>query len=462
MRTILAAVTFSLLLGLAPARADVATSMQDFWNGIGTSNFTGPTAFQGQSAGYYTGGNIFMRTRAMNSTIATINLPSYRAGCGGIDFFAGGFSFINSDQLVALMRSIGTNATSYAFKLALETISPMIAEQIGNLQDLIQRINQFNINSCETAKGIVGGLWPKSDTASQVICEDLGNANGFFTDRAAARHGCGSGGKRQETLNRAGGSLKEQIAQDINIAWKAIRKNPLLANDNALAQLIMTLSGTIIVRAPGNDSDPPKYSFYGHRADDNALIKTLLGGGQAKIHSCNDKARCLTIGQGALVLPARNSFAGRVQALLESIQGKIGTDAALSGNELALLNATNIPIYKIINVQTAYRGQIAGLELPQYADLIALDILYQYLTDQLKEIERGGNALALANDRIIKDWKAELAEARKAVREKTVQVSRNFNELVSVVEGVRKIEGQLMGALSTGMQGNLAFLAGWK
>ncbi|MFQ5534339.1 MAG: conjugal transfer protein TraH [Sphingomonadales bacterium] len=60
--------------------------MQDFWNGVGVSNSTGPSAFAGQSAGYYTGGNLFMRTPSRNTTLATINLPSHRAGCGGTGF----------------------------------------------------------------------------------------------------------------------------------------------------------------------------------------------------------------------------------------------------------------------------------------------------------------------------------------------------------------------------------------
>ena len=42
--------------------------------------------------------------------IATVSLPSFRAGCGGIDAFAGAFSFIDSDQLVAFARGIAQNA----------------------------------------------------------------------------------------------------------------------------------------------------------------------------------------------------------------------------------------------------------------------------------------------------------------------------------------------------------------
>lgn len=453
-------VVISLSL-ITPAQADVSGAMQDFWNGVGISNSTGASAFAGQSAGYYTGGSLFMRTPSRNTNLATVNLPSHRAGCGGIDMFSGGFSFINSDELVALMKSIGNNAVAYSFKLALETISPMIAEQIGVLQDWIQKINQFNMNSCETAKGIVGGLWPRNETASRVICEDLGNSTGIFTDRAAARHGCGAQGRRQSTLNSASGAMKEQIPEDINIAWAAAKKNPLFANDKDLTELIMTLSGTVVIHAPANDDSPPKYQYFGHKAETDELIGTLLQGGTATINRCVDPDKCLTVNaNGTLIVSSNAAFSERVRTVLESIQDKIDNDGSLNGEEQALLNSTNIPIYKIINVMTAYQGGLSSLSLPQYSDLIALDILYRFASDLMGEIEKGGAVLTLADDQIIKDWREGLQSARRALREKMADVSGNFQKSVSIIESARVLEQHLIGNMSAHMRSNIGWVNG--
>lgn len=444
-----------------PARADVAGAMTEFWDGIGVSNATGPSAYMGQTAGYYTGGNLFMRTPSRNTTVATVNLPSYRAGCGGIDLFAGGFSFINSDELVALMKSIGNNAVAYSFKLALETISPMIAEQIGTLQDWIQRINQFNMNSCEAAKGVVGGLWPRSETASRVICEDLGNSSGIFTDRAAARHGCGSQGRRQSTLGNASGAMRDQLPLDINIAWEAAKKNPLFAGDRDLSELIMTLAGTVVVRAPANDDDAPKFQYYGQKAGTDQLLAVLLGGGTATINRCVDADKCLNVNASAnLTVPTAGAFTERVRAVLESIQDKIDTDGALTVDEQALLNATTIPVYKIVNVMSAYQGGLSSLSLPQYADLIALDILYRFAGDLLDEVEKGGAGLALADDQILKDWRDGLQTAKRALREKMAGVSDNFTKAVNIVDSVRVLEQHLIGNMSAHMRGNIGWING--
>ena len=70
------------------ARADVLSEMQRFWDGAAV-NTTGPTAFEGQASGHWTLGNLYLRAPVQSERIGTVSLPSFRAGCGGIDAFAG-------------------------------------------------------------------------------------------------------------------------------------------------------------------------------------------------------------------------------------------------------------------------------------------------------------------------------------------------------------------------------------
>ena len=79
-----------ILAAPSPARADVLSEMENFWRGAAV-NTTGPTAFQGQASGHWTLGNLYLRAPVRSESIATVSLPSYRAGCGGIDAFAGRF-----------------------------------------------------------------------------------------------------------------------------------------------------------------------------------------------------------------------------------------------------------------------------------------------------------------------------------------------------------------------------------
>ncbi|OZA41835.1 MAG: hypothetical protein B7X84_07340 [Alphaproteobacteria bacterium 17-39-52] len=120
-------VFFMLLTFWDQASANVGQDLTQFFNKLGgASNVSNPGAYKDQTAGYYTGGNIFARNQVHTSQLATIQLPDYRAGCGGIDMFMGAFSHISSERLIEALKAIGSNMASYALLLAIETMSPQI------------------------------------------------------------------------------------------------------------------------------------------------------------------------------------------------------------------------------------------------------------------------------------------------------------------------------------------------
>ena len=153
-------------LPLTSASADVGSSMDSFLNDVGgAANVNGPTAFVGQSAGYYSLGNVWTRFPQKSTNIANLQLPRARAGCGGIDIFAGSFSFINASEIVAMLKAVANNAVGFAFSLAIDTVCPECSKIMQEFSQKAQLMNNLNINSCEMAQGLVGGIWPKGDLA---------------------------------------------------------------------------------------------------------------------------------------------------------------------------------------------------------------------------------------------------------------------------------------------------------
>ena len=129
----LSAWTVALVL-LAPGAAfsQVGSDLADFWaRSSGGVNVTRPSAYDGQRAGYISLGSLYVRTQPRNSQIASIQLPSVRAGCGGIDVFAGAFSFLSADELIAMMEAIMANAAGFAFELALESLAQQHVPGVG-------------------------------------------------------------------------------------------------------------------------------------------------------------------------------------------------------------------------------------------------------------------------------------------------------------------------------------------
>ena len=68
----------------------------------------------------------------------------------------------------------------YAFNLALESTTPEIANVMKYINTLSNTINNANINSCETAAGLVGTVWPKTHEAQKQVSGISVTAKGYL------------------------------------------------------------------------------------------------------------------------------------------------------------------------------------------------------------------------------------------------------------------------------------------
>ncbi len=457
-----AALVLNGLLAAAPARADVLSEMTDFWRGAAV-NTTGPTAFRGQASGHWTLGNLYLRAPVRSEQIATVSLPSFRAGCGGIDAFAGAFSFIDSDQLVAFARAVAQNASGFAFELALETISPVIAETMAKLRALSTWVNNRNLNSCETAQALVGAVWAKNDRASSAICAAIGTSQGIFSDYAAARHGCGADGKRNSTLAAASGAMADQVPVNVNYAWRAVRASALLSADPALGEFAMSVSGTVIVTAPTSDADTsgPRVRILEPLALDRRVTETLMeGGGGLPVYRCDTTAECLNPTLGTVAIPAGRGFRARVAGLLRDLADAVRNDSAPPADALGLVNLTTLPVYRVVNAAAAYRGAVIDQEIDALAEAVALDVLHVWIADLHRTVEERAGTLDIADGEQLGKWREGLRANRVALARHRHLGLQRFNTALGVVEKLRLIETELAGALSADLRAALAFARG--
>ena len=445
-----------------PARADVLTEMESFWRDAAV-NVTAPAAFQGQASGHWTLGNLYLRAPVRSEPIATVSLPSFRAGCGGIDTFAGAFSFIDSDQLVAFGRAVAQNATGFAFELALETISPVIAETMSKLRALSTWVNNRNLNSCETAQALVGAAWSRNDRAGEAVCAAIGTSQGIFSDYAAARHGCGAGGNRNSTLAAATGPMAGQSPVNVNLAWRALRTSPFLSADNELAEFAMSISGTVIVTAPTTDADPsgPAVSILQPLALDRRITETLMeGGGDFPLYRCDTPTACLNPTLGQVAIPADRGFRVRVADLLTQLAESVRNDTAPPPAALGLVNLTSIPVYRVINAAAAYRGAVIDAEINALAEAVALDLLAVWISDLHRTVEERAGSLDIADGAQLEQWREGLRNNRAALAARRNTGLARFDTALAVVERLRLIETELAGALSADLRAALAFARG--
>jgi conjugative transfer pilus assembly protein TraH len=423
---------------------NIGSDLMHFFKNVGmASNVTTPGSHKDQAAGYYTGGSMTVRNGVKNAQVATLQMPGFRAGCGGIDLWTGGFSHISSDQIIEMLRNIGSSAASYAFMLAIQTISPQTYNIMNELNALATQINQTNINSCETAATLLGGVWPKTDQSSKHLCQSMGSQLGTFSDYAAARQGCGANGDREKVLSQRSGDprYKNMFAGEFNLAWRAIQLNSFLFKSRPLAELFLTLVGSIIVQKKGEFYQVTNLPSHVDRDD---VLNGLMNGGQTPVYVC-DSDECLAPSMKQVVIAQNSALLRKTQLILETLVHKIYEDEPLSSEEKDFLNSTRLPVYKMLNVITAFRKGHAPLDIHQYGELIALDILHKYVLEVIDIVHDSVVQLrsVQVDEAHMERFLEQLRYARERVLERRRSAYQHMDSTLSMIQATQLIEKQL-------------------
>jgi len=441
----LLSVLFATLAHTA-ARAGVDGAMDAYWSqGLAAANVTGPSAYTGQAGGYYTGGNLSLRVPQDTYHLASVALPSIRGGCGGIDLFAGAFSYIGADQLIAMIKNIASNAAPYAFMLALTLISSPIADQLKTFQDWAQQMNAFNISSCEAAQKVVDA-GATALLGKSALCERLGRAHGTFSDGVAARNGCSA---NPGAAAPATAAEKEWDPVNRNLAWDAIRKHPLLAGDRELAQLLMTVTGSVIITCPTGASglDDCAKSVLPARGGDESMVGALLDGGTIQVHRCDTDDACLypVANNLPVTVAATSALKARVLTMLTGIVDNIRTRTPLTAAQIDFVNMTSLPVYKMASVYASLHGASSEAVMGQYAEVVALDIAYAWLMKVTRNVEEGRAHLQGIPAEDLAAWSSQTQALRLELLARQAKVSVKMTALEDMIGRTREIEKVMQG-----------------
>ncbi len=456
-------VFFLLLMLTSPflngAHAGMQESLEGAFRAMGLSNnVTSGGGYQDQTGGFYTGGSLFARGKAHNAELFSLQMPHYRAGCGGIDLFMGGVSFINEAGFTQLLRNIGSNASGYAFNLALATVTPQIKSVLDDLAAKVQKMTNQSINSCEAAATLVGGVWPQSDASSQILCKAMSKDLKIASDWAQSHQRCGPENQRETTTNQKTrhAPYKDVLAEEFNIAWKSLKKNAFLSADPRLAEFFMTISGTIVSRKTGAGNLEIK-EFPSKSGDADLISALLTGGVPVQVYTCDDVSedKCLHPALGAITLPPEKALAYRVERLLTSLSQHLATDTATTPEQQAFVNSTMIPVLKIMAVEMAFKEGASPLSMHTYKDAIAYDILLQYLDEVMSLVWDSATQLkqVQVSDKMIEAYRKGIASARKVLFAKRTALFHQISLTLDAIERTHQIERKLQNSFISGAQG---------
>lgn len=448
-----------------PALASVDGEMQSFMSDMGVqANATGPIAYQGQAAGYYSLGNVWSRFPQKNVQPFNLQLPRARAGCGGIDLFAGSFSFINTAELVAMLKATANNALGFAFKLAIDTISPEIGKVMDELAQKVQQMNQMNISSCESAQTLVNGIW-KGEAASSIVCEMIANSQGAASDWAKARQNCNNGGQR-ESIKSANNdpAMEDQPSMKANYTWKALQ-GKYGAFDDEFKEFLMTMVGTVIYVPAETDGARPQIRYIGPA--DASLISAMLDGTSAvgykrwKCDGGNDlsgRSTCLNPTQIDLVISNGAAIKPRVRALITSMANKArNPNLALTTPELQLLGMASIPVYKMITVSAAAEFGLSNQQINDLSEIVAVDLVGTMASRFIEITLNAKSDFQGADQESLSDWREQLQAAQRNLQGISAKTADRFDQTFQLIQRTQMLEKTLRTQMTPQMTASLRF-----
>lgn len=349
---------------------------------------------------HFLGGNGVVRTGVYDVNPIHTSLPSISAGCGGIDYALGGINIASSAEMKQALRNIASNGIAYSFLLSIETVSPVIASSMKQVQTWANQLNAININSCELGSSLVQGMWPKSQRASAYICEHGGSTQPFFKDLIDAKHGCRNDhSAHQQVIDSIHKKNSEIFVGSYNIAWKALEKFQL---DVDTKNLFMNITGTIVVH--DNPNETKKVSVY--PPQHKKAIDLLRFGGKVKIEKgykikvANGK-ETIDVEIGPIEIEEKNAWKYKVYQALLSLQEKILDERASPGAvpsdfEKEIITTTHFPIGSLLSLMAQYNGKGSMISLDRYSDLIAFERVIKFAEEVVRDTLRQAESLRSA------------------------------------------------------------------
>ncbi len=225
--------------------------MQNFVQGMFTATASPTLANTGN--GYtLSGGYSEIRTPLSGLNIVSFSPPDISAGCGGINLYMGSFHFINGQQFLALLRTIGQQALGYAFQLAIDAMCHQCGALLASIQKAITAMNNALHNTCQLAQGvfpatqILGAFKSVGHQAVRTMGANEGDVSDFFSASNSSNHAgvlshIANTFYKNITQSFNGQTTTRQVPQSAltpegNMFWKAINNQPaynLLANIDA-------------------------------------------------------------------------------------------------------------------------------------------------------------------------------------------------------------------------------------
>ena len=415
----------------APASAQ---SWAESW--FDNVTYTSPGSFEDQTRGYITAGGMSGRVDVHNDYLMSVTLPKIRAGCGGIDMFLGGMSFLDPDYLVQKLESILQAAPAVAFQYLLETLDEKMGNIISKMEAATNFLNSIQVNDCRLANRMVQ-IAKGDDNMSGIMEEMTGYKSvreGFSKSYQQSREKIQANqGNPTEDLRDALENCPAEVT-DIFKTGSLLSHAATRVGAGDWAGVMRARVGDVYMRWDPTDKVPLFSAIPACPHQDTESPDDFLTG-KVQRRALNippSGADCSTdTGKGALELARER---------MQSIATKIRTRSALTADERQFVaNVRTLPVYRML--EWGVRQGVPDSVIADTDELVALTLAYQMLNDLTRSIdfavnnaERGANAAGasdagnakICQTRILAKGIEQLRDLREEVLRQRAQMRQSY------------------------------------
>ena len=410
------------------SQADINDTLKDMFGNM--TNVTSPQDYQGQTRGVFSGGGFSTRNKIMDETLLSVSPPGISGGCGGIDMWGGSLSFINADQMVQLLRSIGSNVLTYGFNLAMTQMCKPCQQTIEELRNIASEMNGITFNSCEIASGVYGDTERPWGSAQDGITNSYASLNNIASGWGDAFKSSGkSEGKSAKETEKTADPDSYNSKTIGNIVWREFvkhnMKNWYQGGDNKLLETLMSITGTVVIGDLEENKDKEKVNPTNVYPGLIGAKDVLNGRKDEKL----DIYKCDTYDEnGCLFKGSKNTqqinLEGLTERVLDIVIGRNGNivDRLTSGSGQSLEDDDEIKSF----MATAPSGYIAMLRnlsanphitrsfARKTAPIVALTMVDDFISQALRGVDR---ALSKSESTSINEVKEQFSKRRQELHE---------------------------------------------
>lgn len=408
-RTILLAALW--LAPIGALHADLNSDMQGMFDSLGVlGNYSSPTSFTAQGRGYFVGGGVSVRTPLQSITPVSFDRPSFAAGCGGIDMHLGSISFANLDAYKNFFQALPSAAIGYGLKVGLDAISPTLRKAFDSVEDIVNKINTYAMNSCQAAQAAFTGAVGLIEQTNLERCKQRKLSDGA-KDAVEAETQC----KKSEGDVADGGSTGPEALKPVkgNVIWKALSKIDGLSRDDK--EFVMSIFGTVIIEtgkepAAFAPTIPTFREFFLGKPDPSDPFGSPIG---LQIYKCDTVSECLHPTKKFVLI---TTFPARVEERMKDIANRLLTQQPQNAVNIGFINGTNVPVYRMLTLATATGdASMADNYIRQFKETIAIELAGAYID---KLIGQAGAVMNVSQH--------TLSTAEKDLMKSIVQIGMDF------------------------------------